>query len=89
MVQLYAHQKVWKILLAEIFSTALTWPGICKNFEITRTDPVCPNLNLYFQKNSSPCHFLYTVKIGEKEWFDKEQIGVKEPFSVTNLQFTS
>jgi hypothetical protein len=24
-----------------------------------------------------------TVKLGDKERFDKEQIGVKEPFSVT------
>ena len=31
----------------------------------------------------------YTVKLGDKERFDKEQIGVKEPFSVTNCQFTS
>ena len=31
----------------------------------------------------------YTVKLGNKERFDKEQIGVKEPFSVTNLPFTS
>ena len=30
-----------------------------------------------------------TVKLGDKERFDKEQIGVKEPFSVTNCQFTS
>ena len=28
-----------------------------------------------------PC----TVKLGDKERFDKEQIGVKEPFPVTNL----
>ena len=27
----------------------------------------------------------YTVKLGDKEQFDKEQIGVKEPFPVTNL----
>jgi hypothetical protein len=26
-----------------------------------------------------------TVKLGDKEGFDKEQIGVKEPFPVTNL----
>ena len=26
---------------------------------------------------------LNTVKLGDKERFDKEQIGVKEPFSVT------
>ena len=30
-----------------------------------------------------------TVKLGDKEQFDKEQIGVKEPFSVTNCQFTT
>ena len=28
---------------------------------------------------------LNTVKLGDKERFDKEQIGVKEPFPVTNL----
>ena len=27
----------------------------------------------------------YTVKLCDKERFDKEQIGVKEPFPVTNL----
>ena len=30
-----------------------------------------------------------TVKLGNKEHFDKEQIGVEEPFPVTNCQFTS
>ena len=29
------------------------------------------------------------VKLGDKERFDKEQIGVKKPFLVTNCQFTS
>ena len=29
-----------------------------------------------------------TVKLGDKERFDKEQIGVKEPFPVANCQFT-
>ena len=28
---------------------------------------------------------IRTVKLGEKELFDKEQIGVKDPFPVTNL----
>ena len=28
-----------------------------------------------------------TVKLGDKEWFDKEQIGVEEPFPMTNLLF--
>ena len=32
---------------------------------------------------------LITVKLGNKERFDKEQIGNKEPFPVTNLTFTS
>ena len=30
-----------------------------------------------------------SVKLGDKERFDKEQIGVKDLFSVTNCQFTS
>ena len=30
----------------------------------------------------------YKVKLGDKEHFDKEQIGVKVPFPVTNYQFT-
>ena len=30
-----------------------------------------------------------TVKLGIKELFDKEQNGIKEPFPVTNLTFTS
>ena len=30
-----------------------------------------------------------TVKLGNKERFDKEQIGIKEPFPMTNLPFTS
>ena len=32
---------------------------------------------------------VITVKFGDKEWFDKEQIGVKEPFPMTKCQFTS
>ena len=39
-------------------------------------------------------HFFYsrktnTVKLGNKERFDMEQIGIKEPIPVTNLPFTS
>ena len=33
--------------------------------------------------------WYYTVKLGNKERFDKKQIGVKDPFPVTNLPFTS
>ena len=32
---------------------------------------------------------IYIVKLGNKERFDKEQIGIKEPFPLTNLPFTS
>ena len=32
---------------------------------------------------------LSTVKLGDKERFDKGQIGIKEPFPMINLQFTS
>ena len=32
---------------------------------------------------------LCTVKLGDKERFEKEQIGVKEPFPATKCQFTS
>ena len=37
------------------------------------------------------CLFLLiqSVKLGNKERFDKEQIGIKEPFPVTNLPFAS
>ena len=31
-------------------------------------------------------HFEGTVKLGDKNWFDTAQIGVKEPFSATNLR---
>ena len=30
-----------------------------------------------------------TVKLGNKEWFDKEQICIEEPFPVTNSPFAS
>ena len=43
-----------------------------------------PNVDQYKAPNQS-----YTVKLGNKERFDKEQIGIKEPFPVTNLPFTS
>ena len=35
------------------------------------------------------CEHTVTVKLGDKERFDKEQNGVKEPFPVTNCQFTT
>ena len=38
-----------------------------------------PNVKLFVKI------LICTVKLGDKERFDKEQIGVKEPFPVTNL----
>ena len=39
------------------------------------------------------CHIVMssesTIKLGDKERFDKERIDVKEPFPMTNCQFTS
>ena len=53
--------------------------GITENFKDTSTcDIVCLTY--------PDC---ITVKLGDKDRFDKEQIGVKESFPVTNGQFTS
>ena len=41
------------------------------------------------KKNSGLYDYEITVKLGNRERFDKEQIGIKEPFPVTNLPFTS
>ena len=41
------------------------------------------------QKETDRKKYLCTVKLGNKERFAKEQIGIKEPFPVTNLPFTS
>jgi hypothetical protein len=40
-------------------------------------------------EKNRPSLNLITVKLGIKELFDKEQIGIKERFPVTNLPFTS
>ena len=34
-------------------------------------------------------NYTATAKLGDKERIDKEQIGVKEPFPMTNCQFTT
>ena len=50
------------------------------------------NLFTYYgsQKHFMPDKkMICTVKLGNKERVDKEQIGIKEPFPVTNLPFTS
>ena len=60
------------------------------NFNSTHCEKVgnlalgsCTNIQIL--KISNVC----TVKLGNKEQFDKKQIGTKEPFPVTNLPFTS
>ena len=45
-----------------------------------------PLFQVIFTKN---IFRITTIKLGDKERFDKEQIGVKESLSVTNCQFTS
>ena len=44
---------------------------------------------LMAQMNSPADKSRTTVKLGIKELFDKEQIGIKEPFPATDLPFTS
>ena len=48
-----------------------------------------PNVILSRLNKNTNSKTANTVKLGDKKRFDKEQIGVKEPFSVTNCQFTS
>ena len=56
----------------------LTKSGNCTKLHF---DQVLPSDNLNF--------LIHTVKLGNKERFDKEKIGNKEPFPVTNLPSTS
>ena len=44
---------------------------------------------MYQSSVAELCEKITTVKLGNKERFDKEQIGIKEPFPVTNLPFNS
>ena len=62
------HQRIWIEILHDIF------------FGKRRAQK---GLSAEYQKDSVHCHFHTTVKLGNKERFDKEQIGVKEPFPVT------
>ena len=68
------------------------WPTILllapSDFQTYRHPASCPevfNVNTYYKVSTHSS----TVKLGNKERFDKEQIGIKEPFPVTNLPFTS
>jgi hypothetical protein len=65
--------------------TAMWWKKTYKKFSARRQPRFVGRLGFHYV-------FMYafdTVKLGDKERFDKEQIGVKEPFPVTNCQFTS
>ena len=51
----------------------------------------CESQILSLFENSALSTYSQTtisVKLGDEERFDKEQIGVKEPFPVTKCQFT-
>ena len=48
-----------------------------------------PEHSKFRQKESNFNANCNTVKLGNKEQFDKEPIGIKEPFPVTNLPLTS
>ena len=64
---------------------------IWDNYQQKLTTPL-PDLKNRFRFNKSfltMVKFRGTVKLGDKERFDKEQIGIKEPFPMTNCQFTS
>jgi hypothetical protein len=63
-------------------------------FHIVDKDLSClwSMLNFNFKKRKENLSYeiqIHSVKLGDKERFDKEQIGVKEPFPVTKYQFTS
>ena len=49
------------------------------------------NLAAHQQQKAKLLNLIFksTVKLGNKERFDKEQIGIKEPFPITSLPFTS
>ena len=62
-------------------------PQVCfeaKEVLVSRRIFLC--WQFFFICNGS--NFKIAVKLGDKERFDKEQIGVKEPFPMTNLPFT-
>ena len=59
--------------------------GLLRKLELYQSD--LPKK--YYGQRYLLIKFASTVKLGDKERFDKEQIGVKEPFPVINCQFTS
>ena len=49
---------------------------------VTVTD-FCMNCHVVVTQHKSLHLLVHTVKLGDKECFDKEQVGVKEPFFET------
>ena len=66
-------------------STSAAWIFFFQNIE----------LKFMFSKKATKIDEIFTidltvtVKFGNKECFDEELIGIKEPFPVNNLPFTS
>ena len=72
---MYIHTKIFQ---TEIYF----WPS--PQIKQTKQTPILVRTGYFYEID-----YIYTVKLGNKKRFDKEQIGIKEPFPVTNLPFTS
>ena len=68
------------------FAVQLTGPN---RWISKRNSHILPLVNFSLLEQLKKVHVKNEVGTGNKERFDKEQIGVKEPFSETNCQFTS
>ena len=99
----YAKRFMEKVIVLDLIIIYLTWKN-SSNFKKFVQDcfynyawvtqdfmPIHANkkrvLTTYLTHKVT--YLINTVKLGNKERFDKEQIGIKEPFAVTNLPFTS
>ena len=77
MVSIY---MVFSFLALVDLSSNFAWL-ISQNVSFSRNQNGHKSGNRYTSDSHSVFAY-YTVKLGDKERFDKEQIGVKEPFSV-------
>ena len=68
------------------FSSNLKLPFVTQLIQTKVVYIWCSLLQLTVESRDLPQ--AEKVKLGYKELFDKEQIGIKEPFPVTNLPFT-
>ena len=98
----YAKKFMEKVIVLDLIIIYLTWKN-SSNFKKFVQDcfynyawvtqdfmPIHANkkrvLTTYLTHKVT--YLINTVKLGNKEQFDKEQIGIKEPFPVTNFPFT-